>query len=252
VAQRRRFTWVNPLPAPIVDLGREKNGSVTAGIGAILTYAIGVAISPTSIILIILMLFSAKARVNGPMFLGGWVVALTVAFVLAYAVADAADAATDTTASKTVSWVKVVLGAFLLLLAARQWRSRPAPGADPVMPEWMAGVDSFSPGKAFTLGLVAGAFPTKNLVLSLSAGMALAQLGVSNGEALVALIVYLVVASSTIGGPVLYQRIGGDKAKSTLDATKDWLVAHNAAVMTVLFLVIGVKLIGDGLPGLGG
>jgi hypothetical protein len=72
---------------------------VAAGIGAVLTYAVGVAISPMSIIAVILMLFSAKARVNGPMLLAGWLVALTVLFVLAYAVADAADAATDTTTS---------------------------------------------------------------------------------------------------------------------------------------------------------
>ena len=42
---------------------------MTEGIGAILTYAIGVAISPVPIIAVILMLFSARARVNGPMFL---------------------------------------------------------------------------------------------------------------------------------------------------------------------------------------
>jgi hypothetical protein len=89
-------------------------------------------------------------------------------------------------------------------------------------------------------------------LLTLSAGTALAQVGVSTGEAVVSLIVFLGVASTTIAGPVLYQRVGGDNAKSTLDALKDWLTVHNAAVMTVLFLVIGAKLIGDGLPGLGG
>jgi len=224
---------------------------MAAGIGAILAYAVGVAISPMSIIAVILMLFSARARVNGPLFLTGWVTALTVLFVLAYAVADAADAATDTTASETVSWGKVGVGAVLLLLAARQWRSRPAPGETPVMPKWMAGIDSFSPGKAFGLGLITVAAP-KNLLLTLSAGTALAQVGVSTGEAVVSLIVFLVLGSTTIAGPVLYQRIGGNRAQSTLDGLKDWLTAHNAAVMTVLLLVIGVKLIGDGLPGLGG
>ena len=46
--------------------------------------------------------------------------------------------------------------------------------------------------------------------------------------------------------------MGGDKAKSTLDSMKGWLTVHNAAVMITLFLVIGVKLIADGLPTLGG
>jgi hypothetical protein len=32
---------------------------------------------------------------------------------------------------------------------------------------------------------------------------------------------------------------------------KEWLGVHNAAVMTVLFLFFGVKLIADALPALG-
>ena len=48
------------------------------GISEVLTFAIGVAISPVPIIAVILMLFSGRATVNGPMFLAGWVVALAV------------------------------------------------------------------------------------------------------------------------------------------------------------------------------
>jgi hypothetical protein len=44
------------------------------GSARILTFAIGVAISPVPIIAVILMLFSSRAKVNGPMFLLGWVV----------------------------------------------------------------------------------------------------------------------------------------------------------------------------------
>jgi hypothetical protein len=44
---------------------------VAQGIGEVLTFAIGVAISPVPIIAVILMLFSGRAKVNGPMFLAG-------------------------------------------------------------------------------------------------------------------------------------------------------------------------------------
>ena len=46
------------------------------GISEVLTYAVGVAITVSAIIAVILMLFSQRARVNGPLFLLGWVVAL--------------------------------------------------------------------------------------------------------------------------------------------------------------------------------
>lgn len=74
------------------------------------------------------MLFSQRARVNGLMFLLGWVLALAVVSGVVYAAADHGNAATDSTTSDTIAWGKIVLGVLFLLLAARNWRTRPAPG----------------------------------------------------------------------------------------------------------------------------
>jgi threonine/homoserine/homoserine lactone efflux protein len=218
------------------------------GISEVLTFAIGVAISPVPIIAVILMLFSQRANVNGPVFLLGWVVALAVVSGVVYVISDQSNAATSTTASDSISWGKIVLGALFLLLAARQWRNRPAPGAEPEMPKWMAGVDKVAPGKALGLGVLLAAVNPKNLILTLGAAAGLAQLGLSTSDAVVSLIVFVVVASLTIGVPVAYYLLGGDKAKTRLDELKDWLAVHNTAVMAVLFLVFGVDLIAKGLP----
>jgi threonine/homoserine/homoserine lactone efflux protein len=221
-------------------------------ISAVLTYAVGVAISPTPIIAGILMLFSARARTNGPMFLTGWVLAIGVLCAVAYFLADAGDAATDETASDTISWGKLAVGVFFLLVAAKQWRSRPAPGVQSEMPKWMAGIDSFSSGKALTLGLIVAGVNPKNLLLSLGAGAALAQAGPSTPEAVVSWVIFVVVGSLTIAGPVVYSLVGGETARATLDAMKQWLAVHNVAVMTVLFLFFGVKLVADALPAVAG
>lgn len=37
------------------------------------------------------------------------------------------------------------------------------------------------------------------------------------------------------------------KAEERLTDMKDWLVADNNTVMTVLFVVLGAKLLGDGI-----
>ena len=186
------------------------------------------------------------------MFLAGWVVALGAVSVVAYAIADAGDAATDSTAGDTVSWGQIAVGVFFLLVAARQWRGRPALGAQPEMPKWMAGIDTFSPVKAFALALLLAGVNPKNLLLSAGAGAALAQAGPTTTDAVVLLIVFVVLGSITIAVPVVYYLVGGDHARTALDSMKEWLAMHNAAVMTVLFLVFGVKLIADGLPVLGG
>ena len=161
------------------------------GISEILTFAVGVAISPVPIIAVTLMLFSQRARVNGPAFLVGWVVALAVVSGVAYALADQADAATDSTTGDTIAWGKIVFGVLFLLLAARNWRHRPAPGAQPEMPKWMAGIDALKPGKALGLGLLLAGVNPKNLMLAAAAGAGLAQLGLSTGDAVGSLIVFV-------------------------------------------------------------
>lgn len=222
------------------------------GISEVLTFAVGVAISPVPIIAVILMLFSRRARVNGPMFLLGWLLALAVVSGVAYTLADQSNAATSSTTSDTVSWGKIVFGVLFLLLAGRQWRSRPAPGTEPEMPKWMAGIDAFTPGKSFGIGVLLAGVNPKNLLLTVAAAAGLAQLGLSTSDVVVSLLLFVLVGSLTIAGPVVYYLVGGDKAKQELDSIKGWLALHNAAVMAVLFVVFGVDLITKGIPPLTG
>ena len=142
----------------------------------------------------------------------------------------------------------VGVGVLLLLLAARTWRHRPAPGVEPESPKWKAGIDGFSPGKAFGLGVLLSGVNPKNLLLAAGAGAALAGLGLSTTDAVVSLIVFVVLGSLTIAVPVLYYLVGGQGAKDRLDTAKDSLAFHNDAVMMVLFLVFGISLIGKGIP----
>lgn len=218
------------------------------GISEILTFAIGVAISPIPIIAVIVVLFSQRAKVNGPAFLLGWVIALAVVSTVVYVLAHDGNVATSSTASDSVSWGKIALGVVLLAFARRNWRKRPAPGEQPEMPTWLATVDSVSPVKAFGLGVVLAAVNPKNLILTLGAATGLAQLGVTTSDAVVSIVVFVAIASLTIVGPVLYALFGGERARSSLDSAKVWLTGHDAAVLAVLFLVFGVDMIAKGLP----
>jgi Sap, sulfolipid-1-addressing protein len=218
------------------------------GISEVLTFAIGVAISPVPIIAVILMLFSRRAKVNGPIFLLGWVLALAIVSAVAYLLGNQSSPTTSGTASDSISWGKIALGVLFLLLARRDWRNRPRPGEQPAMPKWMAGVDALVPVKAFGLGVLLAGVNPKNLILTIGAAAGLAQLGLSTADAVVSLIVFVTVASLTIVAPVAYYALGGEKAKSVLDDMKDWLRMHNNAVIAVLFLVFGVDLIAKGLP----
>jgi hypothetical protein len=218
-------------------------------IGDILPMALGVAISPVPIIAVILMLFSARARSNGPAFLAGWVLGLAVVGVVVLAIAGAAGAEDDAEPSTVASVVKLLLGLLLLLLAVRQWRSRPEPGQEAELPKWMRAVDSFTAGRAFGLGGLSAVNP-KNLALAIAAATTIAQAGLSGGASAAALAVFVVLASASIAVPVVFYLLGGSGAKATLDGWKAWLGANNPTVMTVLLAVLGTVLLGKGIGGL--
>jgi hypothetical protein len=219
---------------------------VRQAISEVLPYALGVAISPIPIIAVILMLFSSRAKTNGPAFLLGWVIGLGVVVAVAYAIADANDVGTSSSGQDGSSTVQVVLGVVLLVLALRNWRKRPAPGEEAAMPKWMATIDAFTPVKALGLAVLLSAVNPKNLILSIGAAAAVAQGAPSTSDATVALVVFVVLASLSIAVPVLFYLLGGAKAKTTLDDWKAWLSANNATVMAVLLLVFGVVLVGKG------
>jgi threonine/homoserine/homoserine lactone efflux protein len=222
------------------------------GISEVLPFAIGIAISPVPIIAVILILFSDRARTNGPAFLAGWIVGLSVVSGVVYLVSDAANASSDTTSSDTISWGKVVLGVLLLGLARRNWAKRPKPGETPALPKWMSTVESITPVRAFGLAVLLSVVNPKNLVLAVGAAAGLGQLGLDTGEAVVGLVVFVAVASVSILAAVVYQFAGGAHARASLDEMKAWMTEHNAAVMAVLFLVFGVVLISKGIGLLSG
>jgi threonine/homoserine/homoserine lactone efflux protein len=221
-----------------------------SAISEVLPFAIGVAISPVSIIAVILVLFSAKARVNGLVFTAGWVVGVALVSTVIYLLADAGDVGSGGSASDTSYWLKLVGGILLVLLAFRDWRKRSVKDEAVDQPKWMSAIDTLTPVKTGGLAFLLAVANPKNLALSLAAGASLAQAGASGGEAAVGLIVFVVIASVAIIVPVVAYLVGGERAADELEGWKTWLSMNNTAMMAVLFLVFGVVLFSQGLRGL--
>jgi hypothetical protein len=218
-------------------------------IGELLPLALGVAISPVPVIAAILMLFSPRAGSTSAGFLVGWALGIVVAVVAMMLLAGLIDASDDGP-SATVSWIKLVLGLLFIALAAMQWRSRPEPGVEPELPGWMKAVDNVTPAKATGLGFLLAAINPKNLAMAIAAGVAIGAAGLPGGQQTVAVLVYIVIAASTVAIPVVGYAVAADRMRGPLDELKSWLEANNATVMAVLLLVIGFVVFGKGLGGL--
>ena len=138
----------------------------------------------------------------------------------------------------------------LLVLAVRQWRERPKPGEAAKLPKWMSTIDSFTFGKALGLGFVLSGVNPKNLLMCLGAGTTIGAAHLSGGEDVVAVVVFTLIAASTVAVPVIGYLTARSKMTGPLDSLRDWLTQNNATVMAVLLLVIGVVLLGKGIGGL--
>jgi threonine/homoserine/homoserine lactone efflux protein len=224
---------------------------VAQAIGQVLSLGVGVALSPVPIIAVVIVLGTARARASGPAFLIGWILGLGIVGTIALLAADGGGASKSGEPATWVGWVKLALGVLLLLVAVRHWRGRPREGADAELPKWMQSIDELSPAQALGMGTLLSGVNPKNLLLTLAAASAIAQTGIDAGEQAVALAVFVVIGTLGPGAPVAIYFAMGDRAKDVLDRLKAWMGAHNAAIMAVLCLVIGAKLIGDAITQLG-
>jgi threonine/homoserine/homoserine lactone efflux protein len=217
-------------------------------IGQVLSFGVGVALSPVPIIGVVLMLATPRARSNGPAFIAGWILGLAVVGALVL-LASSGVASEQGEPADWVSWLKLVLGVLLVAVAVKERRSRPTDDAEPEMPKWMEAIDTFTPGKAAGFGALLSGINPKNLLLCVGAAAAIAQTGVSAGEQAVALAVFVLIGTLGPGAPVAIYFALGERSEQILDRLKAWMSDNNAAIMAVLCLVIGVKLIGDAISG---
>ncbi|MGD9571445.1 MAG: GAP family protein [Thermoleophilia bacterium] len=218
-------------------------------IGQFLPVAVGIAVSPLPIVAVVLMLATPRGRVNGPAFVLAWIVGLAV--VTTAVVLLAGDDATDDAGAPAtwVSWLELVLGLGLLLVAARQFRGRPHGGGEASLPKWMAALDGFGAGKAAGAGVVLSAANPKNLLLAVAGGAIIAQGALSGGAEAGAIAVFVLIGTIGVAAPVVLYFALGARAGEVLDALRGWMARNNAVIMAVLLLVIGVKLIGDAISG---
>lgn len=223
-------------------------------IGDVLPLAIGVMISPLSIIAVISMLLSKRAKSNSLTFLLGWILGLITIGGAVLLIAGTQNFSPGSEPSTGASIIRVLGGLLLLFLATMVWRIS-IRGEQPKLLKQINAMDTFTTAKAFGLGLFLSAVYPKNLILTLIAALTIVQSQVSgllNITVLSVFIIFLIISSILVVIPVLASFILGDKAAQTLNNWKAWNVEHYTAVMVVLMLALAAMNLGKGLNGLFG
>ncbi|WP_406172985.1 GAP family protein [Streptomyces sp. NBC_00996] len=216
-------------------------------LGDVLGFAAAVAVSPLPIIAMILVLATPRGRLNGLLFAAGWVLGLSALGGVVLAIVGPGGTSANSQPASWVGGLKLALGVLLALFGLRQWHRRPKDASQAQLPKWMATLDRLTPLKVFALAVALAALNAKNAPLTIAAGASIASAGLPVGQQIASLAIFVLIGSLGLLAPLGVFLMGGDRAKTTLGNWKDWAAQHNVAVMAVLFFVLGLKLIGDGI-----
>jgi hypothetical protein len=77
-----------------------------------------------------------------------------------------------------------------------------------------------------------------------------AQTGIAGSQQAIAWAVFTLVASIGVVVPLGISLALGDRSREVLEGLRAWMAQNNAVIMGVMFVILGVKLVGDAISGL--
>lgn len=213
-------------------------------LAGLLTTAVAIAISPLAIVTVILFATKGSGRTKGTAFLLGYIlleVLLVGAIVLWGREAGAEVEGSET--NVTIDVVQILLGALLLVMAVGQWLRRTSEHE----PKWLGKLDGVKLWQAFGLGfLLAGPLSPKDLPLLISAAGRISQADITPEETVVVIAIFTALTAVAVAIPWFVSVFTPTRTEQLLSGMRRWLIANHAVIMTLLFLILGVKLIGTG------
>ena len=219
-------------------------------VGEFLPAALAIALSPFPIIGVVMLLGAPRAVPLGVAFLLGWLVGVSTLVALGVAAFSGSDVA-DSDTSRLASWLRVLGGIALIAAAGKKWRGRPSPGDEVELPGWMSKLDGLSVPGALVAGLLVGGVNPKNIALALSGTTSMTDVGLHGSDLFVAAAIFVALASSSVIVSVAFRTFGGQRVAPSLERVKEFMLANNVVIMVVVFAGIGVKVLGEGIKGLG-
>ena len=208
--------------------------------------AVGIIFSSIPLVAVTLALLTRPHKTAVLAFLLGWMAGITLVGSLVLLLADGSSRDAQATPG-WLAWARIAIGGLLLVLAARQWRSRPRNGAVAPQPTWMDMLDTLSVPKAGGLGLALTTVNPKNLLLVVAGALSILAASPGPLGQWIALIVFTAIASLGVAAPAVLYLVLGDRAAAPLAQTKAWIVQNNATNMATVLLLLGLVVLGNGL-----
>jgi hypothetical protein len=230
--------------------GSKEDTAMLEVIGEILPEAIAIAFNPVAIIAVILVLMSRRGKNKALGYIIGWVIGLWVIGAAIYLLMEA-NRGQSSAMSRNIPGIQLLLGLAFLGMAFNELRliSRQKHNL-PNQYKWFSKLDSLTVIQVFLIATAMAALNLKNIGLVLSASSSMISAGMFGPRAWAIFGLFILLGSSPIIVPVFYDYIRSPHSETRLKEWRDWLLANNALVLFILFLIMGAKLIGKGMSGL--
>lgn len=202
-------------------------------------------LSPSTIVVFILLLATTRARVNAAAFLLGWSVSLVFVFAVSYALGG--DRASQHGSGRiAVDVVEILLGVALLAVAARQWQRRNVPRTGSGVTKRLTGrLKQLNPWEAAIVGVL-----EQPWTLTAAVAVVLVRHHSAVPIAVLAFLVFTIVSTATVGLIFWYYARRPGEAEAYLSSLRDRVVRAGPAIFAIVSSLVGIYLAIDGLLGL--
>jgi len=211
----------------------------------VFTYGLAAGLSGTAFLATVILLATDDGPANVLGLLGGIVLILGTAAVLAAVAADLLTAAGGELV--VASLLKLGLGVLLLSLA---WKVRPDSGGGPALEAKLAAMEGklrhLRPATAFRVGIAVAVLP-KRLAITVLAGAAIGVGQTSLAQGLGLVVLYLLTATVLIWATLVAYLVGGSAARERLERARAWVVTNAAILAFVVTLLFGVIFSGQAI-----
>jgi hypothetical protein len=204
-------------------------------------------VSPSTIVGFILLLATARPRVNAAAFLIGWSVSLIIVFAASYAVGGA-RATQHGSGSTVVEVIEILLGAALAVAAARQWRRRDRPRTSSgVIKKFTARLNQLHPWEAAIVGVL-----EQPWTLTAAAAVVLVRHHSAFLVVVFAFLAFALLSTAAVGLIFLYFARRPGQAEAHLADLRNRLVRAGPPIFAIVSVGAGVFLIIDGVTSIVG
>lgn len=214
-------------------------------VGGILPLAIVAAASSMPILAMFVILLSPRRSESALPFLAGWVLGCLVVLTLGILAAQAVPIGRrPRSESATIGQLEILIGAALIILAVLAFLRRNRSRAGP-LPAWVSKIDSFGALPAFGVGLALNLRP-KALLLAAAASLVIRGQKLALQESLPVIVIYTVIATSTVWVPTVMTLLFPDRMQARLNASRNWLAQNGLLVTAVAMALVGILIMVTG------